>query len=105
MGAAASRTIRVLLADDEPEVLDYLRILLPLEGFEVVGTAVDAATAVELVESLHPDVALIDLGMPGGGLEAALRMRPLSPSTHVVVFSAGSVTLGILPLLSAGIDG
>lgn len=95
----------MLLADDEPEIIEYLRILLPIEGFEVVGAAADADRAVELAHSLQPDVALIDLGMPGGGLDAALRMRPLSPSTHVVVFSAESVSVGVLPLLSAGIDG
>lgn len=105
MEAAPKPAIRVLLADDEPEVLEYLRILLPLEGFEVVGAAADANRAVELARLLQPDVALLDLSMPGGGLEAALRMRPLSPGTHVVVFSAESVSLGVLPLLSAGIDG
>lgn len=105
MHSAPTPRIRVLLADDEPDILDYLRVLLPLEGFEVVGAAPDADSAVQLAQSLQPDVALIDLSMPGGGLEAALRMRPVSPSTHVVVFSAESSSPSVLSLLSAGIDG
>lgn len=97
--------ITVVIADDELEVLEYLRIVLEIEGFDLLGTAQDAATATRLVRELRPQVALIDLEMPGGGLEVAQRIRAEQPSTHVVVFSAAAISLELLPLLSAGIDG
>ncbi|MEX2292798.1 MAG: EAL domain-containing protein [Acidimicrobiales bacterium] len=97
--------ITVVVADDEPEVIEYLRIVLDLEGFDLVGTASDAAATIGLVAELLPDVALIDLEMPGGGLEAAQQIRRIHPGTHIVIFSAATISMGILPLLSAGIDG
>ena len=64
----ADRAATVVLADDEPHVVDYLSTLLELEGFVVVGTATDADGVVQLAHRLEPDVAVLDLRMPGGGL-------------------------------------
>lgn len=97
--------ITVVVADDEPEVIEYLRIVLDIEGFALVGTASNADATISLVEDLRPDVALLDLEMPGGGLDAAQRIRTKHPDTHIVIFSAATISMGILPLLSAGIDG
>lgn len=101
----SSPVIRVIVADDEPDLVEYLQILLDLEGFEVVGSASDAQGAVRLADDLHPDVALLDLRMPGGGLEAARLIGSLSPNTRIVMFSGQAETPEILPLLQAGIDG
>lgn len=100
-----SRAITVILADDEPHVLEYLRMVLHLEGFDVAGAASDADGAVQLADHMHPDVALLDLRMPGGGLEAARLIGSVSPATRIVVFSADADAPEILPLLRAGIDG
>jgi EAL domain-containing protein (putative c-di-GMP-specific phosphodiesterase class I) len=54
---------------------------------------------------MYPDVALLDLRMPGGGLEAARLIGSVSPDTRIVVFSADADAPEILPLLRAGIDG
>jgi EAL domain-containing protein (putative c-di-GMP-specific phosphodiesterase class I)/AmiR/NasT family two-component response regulator len=100
-----SRAISVILADDEPHIVEYLRMVLHLEGFDVTGTATDADGVVQLADHLHPDVALLDLRMPGGGLEAARLIGSVSPATRIVVFSADADAPEILPLLRAGIDG
>jgi EAL domain-containing protein (putative c-di-GMP-specific phosphodiesterase class I)/CheY-like chemotaxis protein len=99
------RAISVILADDEPHVIEYLRTVLHLEGFDVAGTSEDADGAVQLAAHLHPDVALLDLRMPGGGLEAARLIGSVSPDTRIVVFTADADSTDILPLLRAGIDG
>lgn len=99
------RAISVIIADDEPHVVEYLRLLLHLEGFDVAGTAEDADGAVQLAHHLHPDVALLDLHMPGGGLEAARLIGSMSADTRIVIISSDADAPELLPLLQAGIDG
>ena len=60
-------------------------------GLEVVGEAGDGRTGLKVVESLEPDVALLDISMPGmDGLEAIPEIRTRSPGTRIVVFSGFS---------------
>jgi DNA-binding NarL/FixJ family response regulator len=73
----ASPAIRVLIADDHAIVREGVRSVLSLdEGFDVVGEAVTGAEAVDLAQSLKPDVVVLDLSMPElSGLDAAARIR------------------------------
>lgn len=104
-GARVDRPITVTLADDESHVLEYVRTVLEFDGFEVLGTAHDAAGAIRLAQALRPDVAILDLYMPGSGLTAAQTIADSTPNTHVMVLSAESDGREVLPLLRAGIDG
>jgi DNA-binding NarL/FixJ family response regulator len=81
--------IRVLVADDHAVVREGIRSVLQGEaGFTLVGEAATAAEAVRLVGDLHPDVAVLDVTMPGGsGLEAAARIRQESPDTRILILS------------------
>jgi DNA-binding NarL/FixJ family response regulator len=81
--------IRVLVADDHAVVREGIRSVLQSEAdFTLVGEAATAAEAVRLVGDLHPDVAVLDVTMPGGsGLEAAARIRHESPATRVLMLS------------------
>jgi EAL domain-containing protein (putative c-di-GMP-specific phosphodiesterase class I)/DNA-binding NarL/FixJ family response regulator len=99
------RAATVVVADDEPHVVDYLCTLLEMEGFVVVGTAPDADGVVQLAHRLEPDIALLDLRMPGGGLEAARLIGSLSPGTKILIFSSAADESDLIPLLKAGIDG
>lgn len=65
--------IRVVVVDDHPVVRDGLRGMLASAEFDVVGEASDGVTAVEVIERVEPDVALMDLRMPGGGGVEAIR--------------------------------
>jgi EAL domain-containing protein (putative c-di-GMP-specific phosphodiesterase class I)/AmiR/NasT family two-component response regulator len=102
---AADRSGRILIADDEPHVVAYVRAVLELGGFDIVGEAGDADTAVRMADELRPDLAILDLRMPGGGLSAARMIPPLSPETRIVVFTAEDDGHDIVPLLRSGIDG
>jgi DNA-binding NarL/FixJ family response regulator len=77
--------IRVLLADDNIQVLEYVRDFLSANHCEVVGTVTEGQAAVDAAAQFLPDVVVLDLSMPGlNGIEAAKRMLEAKPSTRVV---------------------
>ena len=83
-GARLSKT-RVLLADDNLQVLEYVRDFLSADCCEVVGAVTDGQAAVGAAAQLQPDVVVLDLSMPVlNGIEAAKRMLEAKPSTRVV---------------------
>lgn len=96
--------IRIILADDHPIVRQGLRTLLESQlGCIVVGEADDGISAVSLVESLQPDVLIVDVMMPGlNGLEVVKRVRERSPHTHTVVLSMHSNEPYVLEALRSG---
>ena len=81
--------IRVVIADDHAVVRAGLRMLLDAaEGLRVVAEAGDVPTAVQVVRAHRPDVAVLDLNMPGGsGLEAIPQLRESTPETAIVVLT------------------
>jgi DNA-binding NarL/FixJ family response regulator len=99
--------IRVLLADDHTLVRAGIRGLLQgLEGVEVVGEAGEGQEALRLAETLRPDVALLDVGMPGlNGLEVAGRIGALDPSIRVIILSMHTSEEYVLRALRAGCAG
>jgi pilus assembly protein CpaE len=81
--------IKVLIVDDIPETRDHLSKLLGFEAdVEVVGTAGGGAEAVEAATTLHPDVVLMDINMPGmDGITATERLATEVPTAAVVMMS------------------
>jgi DNA-binding NarL/FixJ family response regulator len=80
---------RVMVADDHRRFREALVALLELDGFEVVGQAVDGVDAVALAKQVWPDVVVMDLSMPVmNGLDATRLVRDALPSTPVVVLTA-----------------
>lgn len=84
------RPIRVVIADDEPDLRLLLRMQLGRrEDFEVIGEAAHGAEAVELAVDLHADVVIMDLLMPGtSGFEAIAMLADQAPSVGVVAYTA-----------------
>ncbi|MGH3029929.1 MAG: response regulator [Gaiellaceae bacterium] len=79
---------RVLLCDDCAPVRELVRLVLELEGIEVVGEAGDGGAAIEEAGRCQPDVVLLDLSMPAmDGLEALPEIRRVAPQAKVVVLS------------------
>ncbi len=82
-------SVRVLLADDHDLVRDMLYERLSREGMTVVGLASSGDHAIELASRTHPDVAVLDIDMPGVSAFGAARVvREVSPSTRVIFLSA-----------------
>lgn len=102
----ACRPIRVVLADDHPIVRAGLRALLEAHpDIAVVGEAGSAEEAVELVRAETPDVAILDISMPGGGLEALRAIAELELPTRVLILTVHAEERYLLPVLQAGGSG
>ena len=101
------RKTTIVLGDDHRVVREGLRALLEAElDFSVVGDAGDGLKAIQLVESLKPDILLLDLMMPGlNGHEVARKVRKSSPPTRVVVLSMHSSEPYVMEALRNGAAG
>jgi DNA-binding NarL/FixJ family response regulator len=98
--------MRLVLADDHVIVRQALSLLLAGAGFEVVGEASDGHEAVRLVRELEPEVAVLDVVMPGlNGLDAAREIQQAAPRTSVVLLTSRSDEQILLEAVRAGIRG
>lgn len=99
--------IRVLVADDHTVVREGIRhILTRAPGFAVIGEAANGTEAVRQAEAMHPDVAVLDVSMPGGtGLQAAAELRHRAPETRVLILSMYDNAEYVLEAVRAGAHG
>ena len=100
-------TIRIVLADDHKMILTALRSMLEKESdIAVVGEASDGKALLELVAAKTPDVAVVDIDMPGiDGIEATRLLLAKQPHLKITALSAYSDKRFILEMLNAGAKG
>jgi DNA-binding NarL/FixJ family response regulator len=102
----AGPPIRVMVADDHPVVREGLRSFLATRpGITVVGEAGDADGVVRRAEALRPDVVLVDLVMPGDGIDAIRRLQALPAAPRVLVLTSFTGDDKVVPALRAGAAG
>ncbi|SOD99489.1 response regulator transcription factor [Blastococcus haudaquaticus] len=95
--------IRVVIADDHPAFRAGLRLLLQDSGLDVVAEAPDGPAAVDAVIEHRPDVALLDLKMPGlTGVEVTGRLHEVAPETRVLVLTMIEADETVLAAIRAG---
>jgi DNA-binding NarL/FixJ family response regulator len=99
--------IKILIAEDHTILREGLRLLLSSNpDFEVVSEAQDGLEAIQLVESLKPDLVVMDLSMPRiNGLEATQEIKKQSPSTKILVLTVHKDEERILSAIKSGVDG
>jgi DNA-binding NarL/FixJ family response regulator len=99
--------IHFVLADDHPAILDAVaRFLDDVDDVELVGRAAEGTRALELIAELAPEVALLDIRMPGvHGIEIARRLSTESSSTAVILYTASTERAVLLDALDAGARG
>ncbi len=101
-----SNPIRVLIAEDDEGVRETLASVVRSEpSFALAGLAEDADQAIAAAARMLPDVALVDVRMPGGGAQAARGIRRCSPRTSVIAFSAYDDALTVRDMRAAGAEG
>jgi two-component system KDP operon response regulator KdpE len=99
----ANKLSRILIVDDEPQILRFLRTGLPPHGYECVE-AMNAASAIAMAAKEKPDVIVLDLGLPdrdGFAVIEELRKTSLTP---IVVLSARDDVAGKVKALELGAD-
>jgi DNA-binding NarL/FixJ family response regulator len=98
--------MRVLIADDHPLLRQGLVALLEKEGFEVVAVAADGHEAVALAARVIPDVAVLDIGMPGlNGLDAAREIQRQHLARATVLLTMHTEDHYVLEALRSGVKG
>jgi len=98
---------KIVLADDHRIMLEGLRTLIRSQpGMTVVGEAEDGQTAVELALKLLPDIAVMDITMPGlSGIDAASRITSESGNTKIIVLSMHADKMYVIKAFKAGVRG
>jgi len=97
--------VSVVLVEDHALTRAGLRTALADAGFTVAGEAADGLAGLELVERTKPDVAVIDLGLPGmDGIELTRRVRRSAPQTRIVILTMHDLDDEVLAALAAGAD-
>lgn len=99
--------MKIVLADDHHLVRAGIRSLLEkMSDVQVVGEAGDGREALELIERLLPDVALLDISMPGlNGIEVASRVTKTNAKTRVIILSMHAEQGYVAQALRAGVAG
>jgi len=104
--ADVTERIRIVVADDHPMFrAGVVSSLAANVDFEVVGEGSSADEAVALAEKLQPDVCLLDIAMPGGGLVAARDITASLPQTKVVMLTVSEDEDDLLAAMKAGASG
>jgi two-component system response regulator NreC len=99
--------ISVLIVDDHTIVRSGVRMLLEAEtDIKVVGEALNGREALELAETLHPDIVLIDISMPEmDGLEATMQLKTRFPHINVLILTMHRSDDYFFEMLKAGASG
>ena len=100
-----SRLVRAVIADDHPGLRGRIRDVLVAAEVQVLGEAGSADEAVEMAVRLRPDIALLDIHMPGNGIQAARRITEQAPDVTVVMLTQSEEDEDLFDSLRAGAAG
>jgi DNA-binding NarL/FixJ family response regulator len=99
-------TTSLLLADDHQLFRDGIRMILPQDEFAIVAEAADGREAIRLAQRHQPDVAVVDVSMPGlNGVDAAREVMRVSPNSKVMLLTMHREHPYVLEALRAGARG
>ena len=101
-----TQTIRILVVDDHPLLREGVSITLDAEpDFEVVGQGENYADALRMAKELRPDTVLLDISMPGGGVETARDLHLAMPAIKMIMLTASEDEKDVMSALQAGASG
>src|ERR1700742_3372880 len=93
----------ILLVDDEPGMLRYIRTLLEVDDYKVETATTGEEAVARVQKGLHPDLVLLDLLMPGiDGLQTLEQLRQIKPGLKVVMLSCVNDTRKVVQAMRLG---
>ncbi|ADV09979.1 response regulator transcription factor [Mesorhizobium sp. M7A.F.Ca.CA.001.09.2.1] len=99
-------TIRIAIVDDHPLFREGVtRSLSEIGGFEMVGEGATAQDAERLAATMRPDILLLDISMPGGGLSAVASILANHPAQKIVMLTVSEANADVTKALNAGVNG
>ncbi|RUX24981.1 response regulator transcription factor [Mesorhizobium sp. M7A.F.Ca.US.011.01.1.1] len=99
-------TIRIAIVDDHPLFREGVtRSLSEIGGFEMVGEGATAQDAERLAATVRPDILLLDISMPGGGLTAVASILASHPAQKIVMLTVSEANADVTKALNAGVNG
>ena len=105
MSAPTDSALRITLADDHPPTRAGVRRALEVAGWTVLHESGDGKSAIEAAVEHRPDVVLLDINMPGGGIQAAEAICAALPDTSVVMLTVSRNDSDLFNALRAGASG
>ena len=101
----AGATVRVVIADDHAGVRQRIRTTLTAAGYDVVAEAATATDAAAATIAQRPDIVLLDVHMPGNGIQAARRISAEAPDVLVIMLTQSAEDEDLFDSLRAGAAG
>ena len=102
---APRENLTFVIADDHQIFRNALKAILEENRFAVVGEAADGNQAVQLCESLEPDIVVLDVSMPRlNGIDAARKIKEVHPDTKIILLTIHAETQYIVRSLRAGVS-
>jgi len=99
-------TIRIAIVDDHPLFREGVtRSLSEIGGFEIVGEGATAQDAERIASTVQPDILLLDISMPGGGLSAVVSILADHPAQKIVMLTVSETNADVTTALNAGVQG
>jgi len=99
-------TIRIAIVDDHPLFREGVtRSLSEIGGFEIVGEGATAQDAERIASTVQPDILLLDISMPGGGLSAVASILAVHPAQKIVMLTVSETNADVTTALNAGVQG
>jgi two-component system, NarL family, nitrate/nitrite response regulator NarL len=101
-----NRTAKIAIVDDHPVVRRGIAETFGEQSdFEIVGEGASADDAIALIKAKRPDLIILDVSMPGGGVEAAEQIRKLDPTAKIMMLSIREDLATVRAALKAGARG
>ncbi|WP_275788687.1 response regulator [Pararhizobium gei] len=98
-----TKNLTIAIVDDHPLFREgVMRILSEVDGFEVVGQGSSRDDAIRLCADLQPDILLMDISMPGGGLNAISPILDVAPAQKIVMLTVSEASDDVLAALNKG---
>ena len=101
-----TKKTRILIADDHPVIVEGIKNILEAEeGIEVVGCASDGLQAIQMAESLQPDIIILDVSMPKmDGVKIAFHIKKMNKTIKILIYSMTATREQVSSLFRAGIS-